>query len=365
MGLNNFLNFIRNKHPALLKQEHVSFFAHQYCFIDIASYLYQYICIMGTQNKNWLNACLKLVASFKMNCLVPVVVFDGKSPDAKQGELQERKQARDKQMQRVDRINTLLSELDNHVTISEEDTEFLKREYARSKHVILGMNEETQQATFVTDIEQQQLKLHVQTLNKAIFSLSSEDRNLLKQILSLAGIRVMQAPHEAESLCCWLCKTYGGCVVSCDTDCLAYRCPHVILKYEVATGFIQFMSYEDVHEAFQFEHESQMVDYAILIGCDYNKGVRVNKIGQVYGLKFIQEYKCLENIPNLQLKSLNIDVCRHMFYTNYEKDDFQLIAQTPNSDQCLQLAQQHRINAVWCKQLMYGRTTEIALETQE
>ncbi|NBP28994.1 MAG: hypothetical protein EBV23_05355, partial [Flavobacteriia bacterium] len=80
----------------------------------------------------------------------------------------------------------------------------------------------------------------------AIFSLPPEEKQLFIDILRTAGITVLFAPHEAESLCCWLNKQYGGCVLSCDTDCVAYRCPHVILKYEVATGLIQFISWKKV-----------------------------------------------------------------------------------------------------------------------
>ena len=45
MGLNGCLQFIRNKFPHLLTNEHISKYAHQRVIVDIASYIYKYACI--------------------------------------------------------------------------------------------------------------------------------------------------------------------------------------------------------------------------------------------------------------------------------------------------------------------------------
>ena len=45
MGLDGFLQFIRKKHPSVIREEHISLYTHKVVFLDIASYMYKYICM--------------------------------------------------------------------------------------------------------------------------------------------------------------------------------------------------------------------------------------------------------------------------------------------------------------------------------
>ena len=365
MGLNNFLSFIRQNHPDLLQTEHISYFAYQYCFIDIASYLYKYICIMGTNDHKWLNSCLKLISSIKKNKLIPIVIFDGKPPKEKKDEIQERKEAKNKQQARVDKINDLLLSIEQENQIHSTDIEFLRTEISRSKHQMLH-NDEQKQKDELSSTEIYILKKHKQSLSKSIFSLPYEERQLFRTILTLCGIQIIDAPHEAEMLCCWFNKQYpSSCVLSCDTDCVAHRAPNVILEYQTDQGSINFINWNKLKEKFEFEDESQMVDFAILIGCDYNKKSRVNKIGPIKGLKFIQEYKTIESIPNISLEPLNVDSCREMFNPVFDPEVYKIQIIQPDKETAIQLALEQKISKYFVIELSTWLTTEILLDDSE
>jgi 5'-3' exonuclease len=362
MGLNNFLGFIRQKYPHLLVSEHLSIFAYQYCFVDIASYIYKYICIMGTADRTWMASLFKLLTLVRSHKLVPVVIFDGKQPDEKAGEIKERKESKQKQIDRANKLEQLLSS--TNTLYSEDELAFLKQELSRMKQECLSINfmEEEPENNTISSLQRQQLEKHLQNLQRAIFYLPEQDAQLFRQLLSLSGVLWYQAPYEAESLCCFLSKEYpGSCVLSCDTDCIAHRAPYTILQLDPKNGFIQYMEYEQVREQFQFTSDSQMIDWAILIGCDYNKSqVRDNKIGAVTGLKLIQQHKKLEDIPKLKLESLCIDECRRMFNPSYQSTDFPITHRKPQVEKIKSLLSKKEDNVLLYRVLGLAHACEDA-----
>ena len=60
------------------------------------SIFYKYICIFGSNDGRWLTAMLQLFLTFRQNKVNIIPVFDGKAPDAKKDENDQRKEQRAK-----------------------------------------------------------------------------------------------------------------------------------------------------------------------------------------------------------------------------------------------------------------------------
>jgi 5'-3' exonuclease len=68
----------------------------------------------------------------------------------------------------------------------------------------------------------------------------------------------------------------------------------------------------------ELTHE-QFIDYAILIGCDYNKKNKLANVGPVKALDLIKKYKKIENIEGYDTSNLNQEEIRELFKPTYKK----------------------------------------------
>ena len=131
------------------------------------------------------------------------------------------------------------------------------------------------------------------------------------------GLPYEDAPEEAEAYCCFMLKSgLGNAVISCDTDCLAHGAKEVILTYDYKTDACTVINLEDMLSQMNFTYE-QFLDYAILIGCDYNKKNKLPKVGPVKAFELIKKYGCIENIKEYDTTVLKHEEIRKLFNPVY------------------------------------------------
>lgn len=146
-----------------------------------------------------------------------------------------------------------------------------------------------------------------------------------KQLLNLLGIPCVQAPSEAEAQTAYMAmKGDVWAASSKDYDSLLFGVPR-LLRYLTIYGreFLpskgtsralkpelidlnEFLSYHNITR-------EQLIDMAILIGTDFNEGIK--GIGPKTALKLIKEYGKLENLSsNIQSQtSSNYEEIREIF----------------------------------------------------
>ncbi len=127
-----------------------------------------------------------------------------------------------------------------------------------------------------------------------------------KQLLNGLGVPYIDSPASAESQCAQLVKDkiahYSN---SQDFDSLVFGCPHLIQnlskslrrKVQGKWAYQKIIPYEiNLKETLHFLgiNQFQLVDMAILIGCDYFSGIK--GIGPKKSLKLIQKFHTLENV---------------------------------------------------------------------
>ena len=134
-----------------------------------------------------------------------------------------------------------------------------------------------------------------------------------KQLLHLLGIPYLQAPSEAEAQTAYMAMRGDVWAASSkDYDSLLFGAPK-LLRYLTIYGR-EFLPSKGTSRALKPElinlneflsffniTREQIIDLAILIGTDFNEGIK--GIGPKTALKLMKEYKKLENLPdNVQSK---------------------------------------------------------------
>jgi len=127
------------------------------------------------------------------------------------------------------------------------------------------------------------------------------------ELLQLMGIPVIQAPSEGEAQASHMC--INGSVwaaASKDYDCLLFGTPRV-LRFLTISGkeflpskaTFRPLTPELIDSSNMLEHygitRAQLVDLAILVGTDFNEGIK--GIGPKKALKLVRDFGSIENMP--------------------------------------------------------------------
>lgn len=240
--------------------------------IDANNYLYQFLALIRMPNGTPLRDSRGNVTSHLAGLVFRttrflneygfhlVFVFDGKPPELKMAEITKRREVRDK----------ALDEWRKALEAGDYATAF-------SKAVVTS-------------------KLTPPMINDA------------KRLLDLLGVPYIQAPSEAEAQAAHMASNGSVWAASSkDYDSLLFGASRLV-RYLTITGK-EYLPSKDTFRPLKPElmvlqeilkhHEitrNQLIDIAILIGTDFNQGVK--GIGPKKALKLIKTYGQLENLPN-------------------------------------------------------------------
>lgn len=325
MGLLAVPKFLKDKYRHLYHSEHLSRFAHCRVFVDIASYLYKFVCTMGCSNSRWMNAFANLMITFRKNGVIVVPVFDGQAPPAKQEEQKARRELRAKLRERCNAIREAIQAYEQkqhtaaHFQLLQTELKNIKGKVDMTNRVVSLLHKPSNPSNHLSPSTLQDLKNALFNMERQCSSLSSTDLYDLKDMLQACGITYIQAPEESEAYCCWLVRNgFGTAVVSCDTDCIAHRGHIIVFDVDLKSGDIKYVNTQELLDAWEIEAD-QAIDFGILVGCDYNPGSRVNKIGPVTAIKLLKQHGNIDNIPNLPDKpGLQHEMIRDLFNPTYD-----------------------------------------------
>ena len=323
MGLEGFLSFVKKKHPDVIINEHITLYSHQRVFMDISSYIYKYVCIFGNSSTRWLGCLLQMFLNLKLYKVHVVPVFDGKPPDEKKNEIDDRKEKRKQTQNKIKHLEAAV----NHYRegcLSDEDQNLLKEtmQHLQKKNKCTKLKsllfKVDSSSDHVSDNDIIDIENYIFSIKKTMFYVGSKETDLVKELLNILGIPFIQAPEEAEACCSYLCKKgEGSAVISCDTDCFAHACPTTILTYDASSGMITSVKLDELLSSLEMD-QSQFIDFAILIGCDYNRKTKLKKVGPVKALDLIRSFGCIENIEGYDVSSLDHIKIRDLFNRSYE-----------------------------------------------
>jgi len=146
-----------------------------------------------------------------------------------------------------------------------------------------------------------------------------------KKLLSYLGVPIIQSPSEGEAQAAFIAaRGDAHHVASQDYDSLLFGAPSLIRNMSISHRHYTIISLHETLKTHNITREN-LIDVAILIGTDYNDGIR--GIGPKKALKLIKKYGCIEKI--IAAKKIDTEgiedyqIIREMFlhpdvYENYE-----------------------------------------------
>ena len=226
----------------------------------------------------------------------PVYVFDGKPPEFKLAEIEERKKIKEKAI--------------------EEAIKAIKE----------GRRDEA-----------------VKYMKRAVF-LTSEMVEDAKKLLSYMGVPWVQAPSEGEAQASYMAKK-GHCwaVGSQDYDSLLFGSPRLVrnlavspkrkMGEEVVEVSPELIELDAVLKALRLKNREQLIDLAILLGTDYNPD-GVPGVGPQKALKMVWEFGSLEKMLETVLKGVSFPVdpleIKRFFLNPPVTDDYSIDIKKPD-----------------------------------
>jgi len=164
-----------------------------------------------------------------------------------------------------------------------------------------------------------------------------------RELLRLLGIPTVQAPSEAEAQCAHMARrSEVWAAGSKDYDSLLFGAPRV-LRFLTISG-VEFLPSQGTFralkpEVIELDHlltslaitREQLIDLAILVGTDFNDGVK--GIGPKKALKLVQTHGSIENMPEPIRSTLgDIEPVRRIFLEPPTTDDYEIAFGEPDFD---------------------------------
>ena len=259
MGIKQLSKVIADQAPSALKNGEFKNYFSRTIAIDASMALYQFLIAIRSDGQQMTNEAgditSHLLGIFYRTIrmleagIKPVYVFDGKPPSMKSGELQKRKEARQKAEK----------ELEEAKEVGDEET--------------------------------------VEKFNRRMVKVLPEHNEEAKRLLKLMGIPVVNAPCEAEAQATELVKAGKVfAVASEDMDCLTFDCPKLLrnlTKPESKKLPVLEYSAEKLLEELDMTR-NEFVDMCILLGCDYCDSIK--GIGPKKAFELIKQHGSIEKI---------------------------------------------------------------------
>eukprot|EP00934_Nitzschia_sp_Nitz4_P005107 Nitzschia sp. Nitz4//scaffold17_size182527//42553//44038//NITZ4_001837-RA/size182527-snap-gene-0.274-mRNA-1//1//CDS//3329539289//5097//frame0 len=274
MGIKGLAKLLSDEAPDCMREVELKSLHGRKLGIDASMQIYQFLIAVRSGGPNQsatmltnaegettshIQGMFNRTIRFLSEGIKPAFIFDGKPPEFKSGELQKRRE---------------------------------KREKAQA---------ELQKATEEGNVEEQERQ------SKRLVRAGHKENEDCKKLLRLMGVPVIEAPCEAEAQASALSKEgVFYATATEDMDALTFATPVLVRKMTFANqskSMVQTINYAKAIEGLALTHD-QFVDLCILLGCDYTDTIK--GVGPKTALKLIREHKCIEGI----LK--NIDTVKYV-----------------------------------------------------
>jgi flap endonuclease-1 len=314
MGVDGLYKFINKNFPEIYNNVGINEIKGKSCIIDGMQHIYSQLIYMRSREKevftsdgkniSHIHGLINSLTYYLKNDIIPIFIFDGKTPDIKKKKIEERKKnLRDnlnklKELQeQKDNINEYINFLtdNNIIDLNEQNEQIEKNEcdfiFGTPPNETLNLEEEILK---INNIQEEYKKIYKKSIVMKDYYVGD-----WIQILKLLGLPVIRAEGEADSLCAYMLKNnlniYG--IISDDSDMLVLGAP-VLMRKSINQQFTiielekLLMSIEIILSDFFGKYISfdidNLVDFSILLGTDYG----IFKLNNVYNdsLEMLKDY---------------------------------------------------------------------------
>ena len=311
MGVDGLYKFINKNFPDIYNTVGINEIKGKSCIIDGMQHIYSQLIYMRSREKEVITADGKNISHihglinsltyYLKNDIIPIFIFDGKTPDIKKKKIEERKKnlkdnlIKLKELQeQKDNLNEYINFItDNNIVdldeqIEKNDCDFV---FGTPPNDSINLEEELLK---INNIQEEYKKIY----KKSIVMKDYYIRDWI-QILQLLGLPVIKAEGEADPLCAYMLKNnsniYG--IISDDSDMLVFGSrilmrksinqQFTIIELEKLLTSIEILL-SDYFGKYMYFDIDNLIDFSILLGTDYG----AFKLNQLYldSLEMLKDY---------------------------------------------------------------------------
>ena len=345
MGVEGLYKFISNNFSDVYETINICDIKKKSCIIDGIQHIYTQLIYMRAKNKevisdNGLNishihGLINSLIYYLRNMIVPIFIFDGRSPEIKKKKIEERRNNLKINLKKLREIRNSIKELNNEDFTSDEDSDTNIQEKlifgTPPEQINLEENINIEDDNDDNQYNQRKLSFDDNSEYHKIYkkSIILKDYFIIDwmEMLELLGIPCIRAEGEADPLCSYISNKnkYIFGIISDDSDMLIFGAPRIMRKtynqkfkvIELDKLMISIQSKLkleiDINIIF---NEEDLINFSILLGTDYGSFNLKKKYDNSYDL--LKEY------------SLNKDIKEYIHDDEIEK--FNLIKEYYNNN---------------------------------
>jgi 5'-3' exonuclease len=299
MGIQGFWSFVvKNYYEAFTSLGDLSAFDGQTWAIDTSIYMYKF-----ALKEDFIEAFLQQAEELKTWGITPVYIFDGqRHPDKLHEHVRRREQAR-RYLENAAVRTDLLAKLTADTNLSTEEARELLTTHVTDEVQRSLSNTAVAEMTGCDDVE---IELDLNAVitkirerharqDSRVIKVPDENYEQLMQVFNARNIAYCIAVGDAEKLGAHLCRTGRvQALVTDDGDALAFGATVVIRNlFRPGKSGMEAVSLYALLALMQITQE-QLVDLAIICGCDYTESRGLPGLGPVKALKVMQKYGSLQ-----------------------------------------------------------------------
>ena len=325
MGVEGLYKFINYTCANVYEIINIADIKRKSCIIDGMQHIYTQLIYMRSKNKeiisdngkniSHIHGLLNSLTYYLKNKIIPIFVFDGKSPEIKRRKIEERKNNLRNNLKKLKELENAKKDINDYLS---NDSVFLDDFTNLQDKLIFGTPPESinieEELKKVVDIQEEYNKIYKKSIILKDYYICD-----WIQILELLGIPVIKADGEADPLCSYLLnknKNIFG-IISDDSDMLVFGAPRIMRKtinqqFKIIELYKLLSTIEnklrtDINNEVTFTSDD-LINFSILLGTDYGNFNIKNKYENSYDLlkEYIQDKNILNFIDESELDKFNL-----------------------------------------------------------
>ena len=293
MGVDGLYKFINKNLPDVYHTIGINEIKGQSCIIDGMQHIYSQLIYMRSRDKeviingkniSHIHGLINSLTYYLKNDIIPIFIFDGKTPDIKKNKIEERKKNLKNNLTKLKELQERKNNLNEYINLlSNDNIDELGEQIDNNNdndNFIYGTP-----PIEIINLEDEIIKMNnIQEEYKKIYkkSIIMKDYYIKDwiQILQLLGLPVIKAEGEADPLCAFILKNnsniYG--IISDDSDMLVFGSSilmrksinqqFTIIELEKILVNIEILLSNVYNRYINFDLDN-LVDFSILLGTDY------------------------------------------------------------------------------------------------
>ena len=250
MGIKHLNKFLKENASPSIKLCHLSELSGKKIAVDISIYMYRFVA-----DDNLIENMYLMLSIFRYYNIIPVFIFDGKTPPEKRELLRKRK----------------------------EDKKEAEEEYNKLKDT-LKLNQD------MDDADKQEIIYNMDMLKKKFIYINHNDIQNVKDLIRYYGATFYDAPYEADELCAMLTiKEKVWACFSEDMDMFVYGCTRVIRYFSLLNHTAVIYDLKGILKDLGI-NQKELREICVLSGTDYNIDANDQSHSLTNTLKYFKKY---------------------------------------------------------------------------